>query len=663
MVTSTPPKQKKTPHRDSKKAPQTSTGSNNAASAADPIDRMFVHRTLYQCFGLSKEPCYLFDPHSGNILHANKAAERFFHRIKGLAHNTKIDQLYPNNADALFVFTEEAIELGEAYTRQLECLSPDGKVIPIEHSAISCKSKDKTVIAVRLNNLEALKRRTIEDASHQYVREGLLTWLRDEQYFRDIERQYQLILGAAGEGIYGIAIDGKTTFLNPAAERMLGYKAHELIGKPMHDMIHHHRPDGREYPLCECPIYNAFQNRQINAVDDEVFWRKDGTSFEVEYVSTPIIDSEEVVGAVIVFRDVSSRRENENSLRDALLENAALRERLEMENAYLQEEILNRDNHHNLIGVSESLNTLIAQVELVAPTDASVLIGGESGTGKELVAHAIHQASSRAGRPLIRVNCAAIPPELFESEIFGHVKGSFSGALRDRIGRFELADGGTLFLDEVGELDIKLQAKLLRVVQEGQFERVGEEKSRQVDVRLIAATNRDLKMAVENDEFREDLYFRLNVFPIECVPLRQRASDIPVLAEHFLEKSIKKLNLPPLRLTKANVKTLMQYDWPGNIRELQNVIERAAIVSRNQRLTLDLPGGTRAISAATSSDEKLDDPETILDAKQMLAFEQQNLARALKACGGKVSGPKGAANLLGMKPTTVYSRIKQWDLK
>ena len=216
------------------------------------------------------------------------------------------------------------------------------------------------------------------------------------------------------------------------------------------------------------------------------------------------------------------------------------------------------------------------------------MITGESGTGKELIARAIHEASSRRDRPLIRVNCAAIPRELFESEFFGHVRGAFTGAMRDRIGRFELADGGTLFLDEVGEIPLELQGKLLRVLQEGKFERVGEERTRAVDVRLIAATNRDLKQEVQRGRFREDLYFRLNVFPVESVPLRERREDIPLLAQHFLTRESKALK-SELRLSEGDARRLSRYDWPGNVRELQNVIERAAILAQNGRLRIDLP--------------------------------------------------------------------------
>lgn len=620
---------------------------------------------LNQYFLESDEPAFLLDPFSGRVLRANKAAEQFFRLPGNVLDGLYIDKLYPDLRAELYVFTEEALAQGCARSRNLILMRPDGKAIQMEHTAMVLCHREQTILMIRLVDLDALHRRDINDAAESYLRQGLHEWLRDEQYYRDIEREYRLILAAAGEGIYGVSAQGCTTFLNPAAEQMLGYRAQELIGKDMHEIIHHHHSDGSLYLTNECPIYNAFKEGKINSVDNEVFWRKDGTAIPVEYTSTPIVDSGDVIGAVIVFRDMSERRNNEQTLRNALIENAALRERLEMENAYLKEEIRSRGNHHDIIGNSDSLNTLLTQIDLVAPTDANVMISGESGTGKELIAHAIHRASTRADRPLIRVNCAAIPRELFESEFFGHVKGAFSGALRDRVGRFELADGGTLFLDEVGELEISLQAKLLRVVQEGKFERVGEERSREVSVRLIAATNRDLKAAVDVGDFREDLYFRLNVFPIECTPLRQRVSDIPLLAEHYLQISCQRLNLPLPRLTRANVQVLMEYSWPGNIRELQNVMERAVIVMRNGKLRIDLPISDSRIDVKQQStvSEGSQLPDRILTAAEMLDVEKQNLKRALASCGGKVAGEDGAAMLLGMKPTTVYSRIKSWKLE
>ncbi|EMI43946.1 transcriptional regulator, NifA subfamily, Fis Family [Rhodopirellula sp. SWK7] len=331
----------------------------------------------------------------------------------------------------------------------------------------------------------------------------------------------------------------------------------------------------------------------------------------------------------------------------------SLRDRLELENDYLQEE-LRGESFGEMIGQSDALQAVAQQISLVAPTDSTVLVMGESGTGKELVAREIHARSSRHERPLIKVNCAAIPRELYESEFFGHTKGSFTGALRDRVGRFELADGGTLFLDEIGEIPLDLQSKLLRVLQEGELERVGEEQTRKVDVRIIAATNRDLKTEAEAGRFRLDLYYRLSVFPIELPPLRKRKDDLALLAEHLIGILSRRLGRQPPRLTQANVIELSRYDWPGNIRELQHVLERALITSPKGKLRLELQASAKpAASVAPTGDS-----DDILTASQLRTLEADNIRRALQACDGKVYGTAGAAALLGMKPTTLASRIK-----
>ena len=307
----------------------------------------------------------------------------------------------------------------------------------------------------------------------------------------------------------------------------------------------------------------------------------------------------------------------------------ALRVRLELENDYLRSEV--KENFGGLLGQSAALRKILQQIELVAPTDASVLILGESGTGKELIARAIHDRSKRSTRALVKVNCASVPHELFESEFFGHVKGAFTGAVRDRVGRFQLADGGTLFLDEVGEIPLALQSKLLRVLQEGEFERVGEDRTRRVNVRVIAATNRQLEQEVVAGRFRQDLYFRLSVFPLEVPPLRERREDIAMLAVHFIERSAARLHLPTPRLSEANVGELGRYTWPGNIRELQNVIERAVILSQGQPLHFELRGSASAGGADPSA--QLTVP---LTRKQLLALERRSIQEALQKSGGKI---------------------------
>jgi transcriptional regulator with GAF, ATPase, and Fis domain len=301
----------------------------------------------------------------------------------------------------------------------------------------------------------------------------------------------------------------------------------------------------------------------------------------------------------------------------------------------------------------------------VAPTDASVLITGETGTGKELVAHEIHQRSSRRSRPLIRVNCASIPQELFESEFFGHVKGAFTGAIRDRAGRFEAADGGTLFLDEIGEVPVDLQAKLLRVLQEKRYERVGEDRTRRADVRIVGATNRDLKKEAAAGRFREDLYYRLSVFPIQVAPLRDRKEDIPPLAKHFIDLSVRELRSPQPRLTRAGIAKLESYDWPGNIRELRNVIDRAVILARGGALDFDLPGGDGAPRSTSVRPALATDGEHpgFLTESEVRDRERDNLLAVLEKSGWKIKGENGAAELLGIKPTTLISRIKKLGLK
>lgn len=345
-------------------------------------------------------------------------------------------------------------------------------------------------------------------------------WERISQVFERIQQQNRLILGAVGEGIYGLDTRGQTTFINPAAERILGWSAIDMIGQDAHHLFHHSHSDGRAFEVNQCPIHASFSDGQVHRVDHEVFWHKSGEPIAVEYTSTPIFEMGRLVGAVVLFRDIRERQRTEARLRDALSEVEQLKTRLEMENQYLQEEINAHGNHHEIVGESPAVKHLLQQIDLVAATDANVLVTGESGTGKELVARAIHASSPRRDRPLIRVNCAAVPRELFESEFFGHLKGAFTGAVSNRVGRFELADGGTLFLDEVGEIPLELQSKLLRVLQDRQFEPVGDNRTRAVDVRVIAATNRDLRDMVARGAFREDLYFRLNVFPIRSVPLR-----------------------------------------------------------------------------------------------------------------------------------------------
>jgi len=474
-----------------------------------------------------------------------------------------------------------------------------------------------------------------------------------------LRTMHELILDAAGEGIYGLDGDGRATFGNAATTEILGWKPEEVMGRRAHDVHHHSRADGTPYPGPECPIYAALNDGEVHRVDDEVFWHADGSPVPVEYTSTPIRHSGGIQGAVVVFRDVSERKAIERQREDAFREVQRLKEELEQERDYLRDEIKAESDFGDIIGASPALRHTMAQIDAVAATPASVLILGESGVGKEMVARAIHDRSDRARKPLVRVNCASIPKELFESEFFGHVRGAFTGAHRDRVGRLQLANGGTVFLDEVGEIPPDLQGKLLRALQEKEFERVGDDRTVKVDVRVVAATNRDLEAEVKAGRFRGDLYYRLGVFPIVVPPLRDRAEDIGPLAQHFLARSCAELGRDPMRLSKQQVQQLVAHAWPGNIRELRNVIERAVILSTGERARLDLvmSGGTGGPPEGAVGPEPPEGAPFVTDA-EMREREKANLEAALLHAKGRVWGADGAARLLGIKPSTLKYRMK-----
>ena len=612
---------------------------------------------LEQTFYNQADACLVLDPYANRVVLANDAACELLSYNQEAFRQIAATDLLRDQLPTMVAFTEAVLEQGKRWGSDIVLYSRDGDPIAVEVSATRMEQGDRCVVVLNLADREKLLALREKSEALQFHRDGIRRWKTIENIFQEIEKENALILSAAGEGIYGVNADGKTTFLNPAAERLLGYSADELIGCDIHSAIHHSHGDGSRYPSKTCPIYAAFSDGEVHCVDNEVFWRKDGQPIPVEYTSTPIEDNGQLVGAVVVFRDISDRKEAEAKLRSALAEVEALRSRLEQENAYLQEEIRNEHNYKEIVGQSAAIMNVIKQIDLVAPTGANVLISGESGTGKELIARAIHESSERRNRPLIRVNCASIPRELFESEFFGHVKGAFTGAVSDRAGRFELADGGTLFLDEVGEIPLELQSKLLRVLQEQQFERIGDNQTRRVDVRIIAATNRDLKAEVNAQNFREDLFYRLNVFPIESVPLRLRMEDVPLLASHFVKRASEKFGKTGIKLTRADIQTLQTYAWPGNIRELINVIERSVILERNGRLSLDLPQ-MGELPLPECQRVATHEMEIVSDAERKKR-DRDNIIAALKACDGKVFGEGGAAKLLDVKPTTLASRIKR----
>ena len=484
-------------------------------------------------------------------------------------------------------------------------------------------------------------------------RSGLPEWQRTQGFFAELERQNQLILNAAGEGIYGVNAEGKATFVNRAAQEMLGWTTADLLGHDIHSIIHHHHLSGEVYRSQDCPIYRSFRFEQVNRIEDEVFWRKDGKPIRVEYVSTPIYDHKVLAGAVVIFRDITARKENERKLHEALQEVASLRDKLLQENAYLQEAITSERAHHDIVGTSASIRQIRARIDLVAPTDATVLISGETGTGKALVANAIHKSSPRARRAMINFKCGSVAGDDIEAELFGQIRGAFGAATRDKPGKLELAHGGTLFLDDVSELPFETQGRLLQALQSRTVTRLGDTRAKSLDLQVIAAMSEDPERAVKSGKLREDLLFFLNVFPISCEPLRQRPEDIPLLASHLLHVICRRLNLARPTITERAVQQMMDYAWPGNVRELRNVMERAAILSGGGKIILEL--GATQIGGRS-------DGKSIRTEAEMEMMVRDNLINCLSETGGKVSGPGGAADLLGVKPTTLYSRIRRFKI-
>lgn len=482
-----------------------------------------------------------------------------------------------------------------------------------------------------------------------------------EQELSRLQTQHQLILDSAGEGVYGLDRDGRMTFSNAAATDILGWQAEDIHGRKAHDVHHHSHEDGSNYPIEECPIYAALKDGEVHRVDDEVFWHTNGQPVPVEYTSTPIIMDGEPNGAVVVFRDVTERKKIERQREEAYAEIKSLKEQLEQERDYLRDEVDVTVNFGEIIGNSMALKRTLAKVEAVAATSANVLILGESGVGKEMIARAIHCESERSNKPLIKVNCASIPKELFESEFFGHVRGAFTGAHKDRVGRLQLANGGTLFLDEIGEIPMSLQGKLLRAIQEQEFERVGDDETTRVDVRVVAATNRNLEEQIAAGRFREDLYYRVSVFPMELPPLRERVEDILPLATHFLESICSELGRDKLALTKQQTVMLENHQWPGNVRELRNVIERAIILTKGARLRLDLAMGASGQAEAPTRSAS-DDATAFLTEEEFREKEKRNLVAALRAANWRVWGPDGAAALLGIKPSTLSYRMNAFGI-
>ncbi len=482
---------------------------------------------------------------------------------------------------------------------------------------------------------------------------------RLEERFRDLYQSTPAML-------HTVDTAGRIMAVSDRWLHNLGYKREEVIGRSILGFL----SDEAREPLLDGKLRDVIKAGNHKNVPRQMLTK---TGELIDVVMSSRTERDLLTGHQTLFvasKDVTARNRSEAQLREAYGEIERLKDELERERDYLREEVSVSMNFGQIVGKSPALQAMTARIEAVADTPASVLIVGETGTGKELVARAIHARSGRRDKPLVKVNCASIPAELFESEFFGHVRGAFTGAHQDRIGRFQLADGGTLFLDEVGEIPLALQGKLLRVLQEKEFERVGEDQSRSVDVRVIAATNKDLEKAVEAGEFREDLYYRLGVFPVRVPPLRKRGDDVVMLAVHILEQVCRDFGRELLALTRSQVDALRAYDWPGNVRELKNVIERAVILSDDRHLRLDLsmpeaqlgPPAAAEVHDGDLSGDPHDVPSFVTD-QTMRERIRQNLIAALEYTDWRVSGENGAARLLGLKPTTLTDRMHSMDIE
>jgi formate hydrogenlyase transcriptional activator len=522
--------------------------------------------------------------------------------------------------------TEQGLNLGTVWVidqKPRELVSGESEMLRML-AALAMNQMEQRLYAEKVVRLEQAERTIGEQ-----LREANERLRQSEERFRDYFEEAPIA--------YVVSSKSGIIRANRTAAEILGVKPEEIAGFDWRSLFHDN-PDAQRRLREVLKLVQS--GNEARGEELELRRKEDGRPLAVRWWSK----SEASDYSRIMFIDITEQ---------VLIEQE--KARLEAQNAYLLDEIRTEQNFGDLVGGSSGLRKVMQQVQLVAPTDATVLITGESGTGKELVARAIHEQSARRERPLIKLNCSAVPEGLFESEFFGHVKGAFTGALKDKPGRFELADGGTLFLDEIGEVPLAMQAKLLRVLQEQELERVGDTRTRKVNVRVIAASNRNLKKEVDEGRFRQDLFYRLSVFPIEVSPLRERREDIAPLIAHFIRRSARRMNRPEPKLSKAALERLGSYDWPGNVRELQNAVERAIILWREGPLTFDLPASPERQDIAQQAKPAAD--AVLLTRGELKRQERETIINALKQSNGKVSGPGGAARLLAMKPSTLASRI------
>ena len=505
--------------------------------------------------------------------------------------------------------------------------------------------------AIAFNSMQEERDWPVEQVRRLQLVAHILTTALARSRHEATRRRNEIRLSAgaelAGLGFYEVDFEQGVMFVDDRIRELCGVPPEEQGGLQALDFwLEHLHPDDREQVL---EARRELHEGLLDSLEIEYRYAHPvrGEIWIHHVAGTARRDKSGRANATYgVFREITEQRRAEEALRQSLIEVERLKDRLQAESDYLKAEIRVTHPHAEIIGQSSAIREVLYLIEQVAPTDSSVLLNGETGTGKELVAQAIHRLSSRRENLMVRVNCAALPTGLVESELFGREKGAYTGALSRQVGRFEIADGSTIFLDEIGELSLEVQAKLLRVLERGELERLGSPRTITVDVRLIAATNRDLAEEIREGRFREDLYYRLNVFPIRVPPLRERPDDIPMLVWALLEEFSTRMGKKITQVPRATMEALQKQSWPGNVRELRNVIERAAIITTDQTLKMPVFDGAGAEA-----------PRTLAEA------EREHILQALERTGWQVKGPAGAATVLGLKPSTLYSRMKKLGIR
>jgi PAS domain S-box-containing protein len=569
-----------------------------------------------------------------HVAAANSVAQRLFGREDGALVGVRVDELIPHRyRDALHELVDRLVDSAsqarpEKPGRELFVLTRDGREVPVEISAGPLGDDEHFVAVVRDVSESAAVKAELQRSEHRF----------------------RVAANVAADVIYDADVANDLQGWVGDIDRLTGYRPGEFP-RTISGAVETVHPDDRE--ALQATIEQAIETGSGFVTEYRVL-RPDGS---YTYIKESARMVETVNGrvsrAIGVLTDVTEQVLAEQKLERTVAELTALKDRLQAESHYLQGEIKGHHDFEEIIGSSAALAATLRKVEMVAPTDSTVLLLGETGTGKELLARAIHARSGRRHRPLIKVDCSTLPEGLIESELFGHVKGAYTGAHETKAGRFELAHQGTIFLDEIGELPTDLQSKLLRVLENGEMQRVGSKDDRIVDVRIIAATNRDLEGEVREGRFRSDLYYRLGVFPIESPPLRDRREDIPAIAAFFVSRSATAVGRSFSRIDQGTMDNLVAYDWPGNVRELRNVIERAVILCSGKTLTVEESLG-RAISRVS---------ETPGSFKQDLhAIERTQILQALKVSNWKIKGTGGAAGRLGLKPSTLRSRMQRLEI-